>query len=145
MEWISYGTLVGVHVSAFLFNITLVIIADLLGLLWVLGYKRTLNRRTMQRLHYLISAGLAVSIISGALLFSTADEYLLTVPAFYTKVGFVLALVVNSFFIGRHLKVATERSFRSLLGSEKLPIFISAAVSVASWIGVVVAAQFLGL
>ena len=145
MEWISYDTLLTVHLAFFVFNITLVIAADLNGLLWALGYIRTLHRRLMLWVHYLIGAGLTVSIISGALLFLTVDEYLLTVPAFYTKVGFVLALIINSYFIGRHVRMATERSFASLLASEKLPIIASAAVSAVAWVGVVVAAQFLGL
>lgn len=144
-EWLPYNIVLGIHVGSFLVNLGMVIVADGYGARWVLGQVETLHAPFMRWLHRLISVGLGVSIISGALLFSTVSDYLLTVPAFYTKLAFVAALVINAWFIGRHMEVATRTPFRSLARSERIPLYVSGVVSTASWIGVVVAAQFLGL
>ncbi len=144
-EIIPYGVVLGAHIVAFFVNISLVIIADIYGLLWVTGKKSVLNSAVMSRLHKLIWFGLGISIISGVMLAWDSWEYLFTLPAFYTKLIFVLALVVNSFFISSHQQIASERAFVSLGSSEKMPLLISGGVSTFCWIGVVVAAQLLGL
>ena len=144
-ELIPYNLVLSVHIFAFIFNITLVVIADALGLWWVLGKREVLNATVMKWLHSLIWFGLSLSILTGATLFWEARDYLLSVPAFYTKLLFVVALVVNSFFIYRHLHIVSERSYNSLNVNEKTPLFISGGISTICWVGVVVAAQFLGL
>lgn len=145
MEIVPYGALLTAHIGAFVVNITLVILADALGLLWAVGYWEALPRAPLMWLHRLVGLGLAVSIATGALLFWASRDYLLTVPAFYVKVALVAALVVNSFVIGRHLAVATSQPFASLESSEKRRLFLSAGVSFGGWFGVIIAAQFLGL
>mgnify|MGYP001582748426 CR=1 FL=1 len=72
-------------------------------------------------------------------------EYLLMTPAFYFKMFFVLALIVNAVVVGFLLNIATERSFASLSRRERIPLFISGGVSTISWIGAVLSALSLGL
>lgn len=144
---IPYGVVLTIHVSTFIFNILLVIIADTNALRWVMGWKETLNQRFMVWLHRLLSLGLAVSILSGAYLFLSNLDYFqsVSVPAFYVKIGLVVALVINAFVISRHMHVAFDRPFASLTRAEKGPLFISGAVSAVGWVGVFVSAQFIGL
>lgn len=144
-EILPYGTVLFIHISAFIFNFVLVALADLQGLLWLTGKKQTLNATVMKWLHKLIWLGLSISILSGLILFWGIKDYLLTVPAFYTKMLMLLALVINSFFIHRHLSVMSERTYKSLNGQEKNVLLINGGISTTCWVGAVVAAQFLGL
>ena len=141
----AYELILTVHVLTFSVNIILVIAADLNALRWVLGWKQVLSSTLMRRLHRLISVGLGVSVITGLYLFWGVRDYLLTVPAFYTKLLLVVMLVVNSFFIGKHIMIATKRSFTDLSSAERRPLYISGIVSMCGWVGVYVVAQFLGL
>lgn len=145
LEFMSYEVVLGIHIITFVCNIILVIIADGLGALWVLGRKETLNAVLMKRLHVSIWIGLSISIVTGIILFSTLPEYLLTVSAFYTKLFFVGALIINSVGISKHLHIPSEKPFSVLTRREKLPLFMSGAISTTCWIGVVVSATFLGL
>lgn len=134
-----------IHLGTLGFVALLVLYADHQALSWVLGHKEKLNGKTIQAVHYLTLAGLVVMIASGVAMALPLSEYLLTVPAFFIKMGFVLALVINSFFIGKLLHTAVNHSYKSLAFSEKLPLFISGAVSGISWLGAVIAALNLGL
>lgn len=140
-----YDIVLVIHLGSMLWNVALVIGSDTAGLLWVLGITPTVKRRWLERAHRLIYVGLAFSIVSGAYLFSTVSAYLLTVPAFYVKVGFVAALLINAFFIGKHIKLAAETRFADTTRGERIKLFLSAAVSVVGWVGVLVAATQLGL
>lgn len=134
-----------VHLTTVFALIATVLATDLLALLWVLGKRETLPLWLMRTLHSVIWAGLLIMIVSGGTMFLSYREYLLTVPAFYIKMSFVLALIVNAFVIGKHLHIACERSYASLSREERQPLFISGAVSTISWIGVICAALMLGL
>lgn len=140
-----YEVILGVHIVSMLWNISLVVISDTAGLLWVLGVTKTVKEKFLVTTHRLIWAGLLASILSGAYLFSTVSDYLLTVPAFYTKMFLVLALIINSFFIGRHIHLAAEQPFALVSRTEKYKLFISAGVSVIGWVGVLISANLLGL
>lgn len=134
-----------IHLGTLGFVALLVLFADHQALSWVLGHKEKLDGKTIQTVHYLTLVGLVVMIISGITMALPLTEYLLTVPAFFIKMGFVLALVINSFFIGKLMHTAVNHSYKSLAFSEKLPLFISGAVSGISWLGAVIAAFNLGL
>lgn len=142
----SYEIILGAHIAAFMFNIGLVVLADGIGLLWVIGKLKKLPKQFMLVAHRAIWVGLAVSIVTGAYMFWDLRDYLLETPAFYTKVFFVLALVINSFLISKHLHAALgAESFAALEKKEKISFFISGAVSTISWIAVVVSAKLSGL
>lgn len=147
LEQIPYSLLLTAHITTFMANILLVIIADVHGFLWVLGKKETLPRTLMHWLHHLLTLGLTISILTGAYLFFANLDYFsaVIVPAFYVKVCLVMMLVINAFVISKHMDVATERPFKSLTKAEKIPLFISGAVSTIGWVGVFTLAQFIGL
>ncbi len=142
---IPYEWVLAVHVSAFIYNIAIVVTADVMAGLWVFGKKPLLSLRTLMLLHYSLYAGLVLAITSGVLLFSQSASYLLTVPAFYAKTVFIVALVANSFFIGKHIQVASQKTFTELTPQERTPLLISGAISTISWVGAFIAAQSLGL
>jgi hypothetical protein len=142
----SYETILFFHIGAFIFNISLVILADIIGLLWVFGKIQNLPKKFILATHRFIWVGLFISVTSGLVLFWDSREYLLTLPAFYTKVLFVFALLVNSFVISKHLRRALEvKSFSDLGKKEKLLFFASGAFSTISWAAVVISANMLGL
>lgn len=144
IAFILGAPILALHISAFFVNITFVVIADALALSWVLGKKEVLSIQVMRTLHRIVSVGLCVSVVTGAIMFWDVRDYLLTLPAFYTKMLFVLALVVNSFVIGKHMHIAVERPFKTLEPEEKRPLFISGAVSTIAWVGTFIAAKSLG-
>ena len=145
MEILPYNWLLTIHIGSFIVTILTVIIADLHALAWWRGWLATLPGGRMSRLHQVITVGLGVSILSGALLFWPLREYLLTVPSFYTKMVFVAALCVNAVYIHRHVQVASEQRFAELTAAKRWPLFLSGAVSIISWVTVFVMARQLGL
>jgi len=140
-----YEFILFIHIAAFISNISMVVLADALGLWWMLGKLSRLPEKIMIRLHHLIWLGLAASIISGAYLFWPAREYLLTVHSFYIKVALIVVLLINSFFISKHLQLALSTTFAELSAPERTKFLFSGFVSLSAWIGVVVAATQLGL
>lgn len=142
----AYETILFFHIGAMFLNIGLVILADSVGLLWVIGKLKQLPKKWLLLAHRLIWLGLSVSILSGVLLFWESREYLLAVPAFYTKIFFVVALVINSFLISKHLHVALQaESFKMLPSKERKALFVSGVISTVSWVSVLISAQLLGL
>jgi hypothetical protein len=99
----------------------------------------------MEKFHQIVSLGLLIIIVSGALMFWPVRDFLLYESAFQIKALFVLALIINSLVIARHMGVASAREFSQLSMRERWPLLFSGAVSTLSWVGAFVAAQFLGL
>ncbi len=137
--------IVYIHLVTLGCTVLCILFADHQAFSWVLGHTEKLNKKTIQTVHYLTLAGLGIMILSGVAMALPMKEYLFTVPAFWIKMGFVLALIINSFFIGSLMKTAFNHSFKSLALSEKLPLFISGSVSGISWLGAIIAAFNLGL
>lgn len=134
-----------IHLGTLLFLIPIILYTDAQGLLWVRGVRSTLPLRTTIVLHRLVILGLVSMITSGGIMFLTYQDYLLTVPVFYVKMGFVATLVVNAFFIGRVMHIASTQPFASLSRNKQVPLLISGVVSVVCWIGAIVSATLLGL
>ena len=107
-----------VHIISFAWNIFWVVVSDTIGLLWVTGKRLLAPNNFLRMTHRFVFLGLSISVISGAYLFWSVSDYLLTVSAFYTKMLLVLALVINGFAIGKHISVAESTSFAEL-GNEK--------------------------
>lgn len=123
-----------IHVFILFTTLAAVVIADVQGLRWVIGHVQTLNARVLHLLHYLVYAGLLGMIVTGVTMFSRDSEYLLSLPNFLVKMFFVAALVINSFVIGSHIKVAAEKPFAALSGKEKMWLIGSGLVSGISWV-----------
>lgn len=57
--------------------------------------------------------------------------------------AFVLALCINGYVIGSHMYIAAERPYASLSANEKIPLYVSGAVSSIGWVGTVIFALIL--
>lgn len=132
-----------IHLLSLSFVLFTIVRADLYGMSWVRGSKKTLDVKVLNKLHIDMWAGLILMIITGLILFYPMREYLLTRPQFYVKMAFVVTLICNGFVIGKLQHISTTRSFSSLTIKEKAPLFISGAVSTICWISAIVTAFFL--
>lgn len=132
-----------IHIIVLIFTAWNILRADHLGFSWVRGTKPILNANLVKKYHYRTLIGLILMIVTGFLLFWPLREYLLTRTQFYIKMSFVLALILNSFAIGKLSKIATIKTFVSLSMKEKIPLFISGAISTISWLGAFTMAFFL--
>lgn len=133
-----------IHLASLAGLIPLVLFADFQAHQWIMGHKETLNPKVMKTVHNLTSFGLIMMILSGVAMSMSIFPFLLKTPAFIIKMVFVLALIVNSFFIGKLMHTALERPFKSLSMKEKIPLFISGGVSTVSWVGALVSALYMG-
>lgn len=135
--------LLPLHLLTLTFVIWNVFHADHLGFAWVRGKVATLNGAEVRKYHIRVWIGLIGMIITGFLMFLPMREYLLTRPQFYTKMAFVLMLLMNGFVIGKFQTIATSKPYSELTDKEKLPLFISGAVSTLGWLGAATTAFFL--
>lgn len=132
-----------IHITGLLVALWNIFHADHMGLRWVLGTTKKLDVAIVKKYHRGTWIGLLILITSGLTLFYPMREFLLSRPQFYAKMTCVLALVVNGIAITFLQKRAIENSFEELSFSQKLPLFISASVSTAGWIGAISMAFFL--
>jgi hypothetical protein len=143
MDFIASLPLLQIHLTAVFTTLAVVAVADTHGLLWILGKLQTLPLNRMELLHRATWIGLIATMLAGGSMFLGYSEYLLSLPAFRVKLFFIAALLINAFFIGKHLTVATSSPFASLPQKQRLALLISGVVSSASWIGAFTSAQFL--
>ncbi len=143
MDIIASLPLLQIHITAVFITLVIVAVADLHGLLWLMGTVRLLPARRMVILHRATWTGLLVIMFAGIAMFSFSPEYLLTLWSFRFKLVFITGLFINAFFIGKHIHLASERPFAELTGPEKGELLLSASVSSVGWIGAFVCAQFL--
>ncbi len=132
-----------IHLTVLAFIAYNVIRADHMGITWITGKVKTLDRSLVKKYHYRVWAGLGCMILTGFFLFWPLHEFLLTRTQFYVKMAFVTTLIINSFVIGYLQETAITKSYVSLSFKEKLPLFISGAVSTACWIFTAVAGFYL--
>lgn len=140
-----YEIILTVHIATAISLIGIVLYADHLGLRWVRGKHEVLPAPRLKKLHQIIYCGLLLMIITGGYMFWPLREYLLTTPAFLIKMGLVLTLIINSVVIGRFMHIATQTPFAMLPSSQRIPLYVSGAVSALAWLGTIVAATQLGL
>ena len=131
------------HITSLCLAVCGIVFADHLGFAWVRGKKQTLESRTLIRTHWFVGIGLGLMVGSGSVLFWNSKDYLLTDPAFYIKMSFVLALIINSFIIEKFMQVATVASYATLTPAQKKPLIISGGMSTVSWLGAGITAFFL--
>lgn len=82
-------------------------------------------------------------ITTGLIMFWPMHTFLLTEGVFQLKMMFVAILIINSFAIGKLIRVATTRPFATLSTREKIPLFVSGGLSTIAWIGAATLAFFL--
>ena len=131
------------HLLSLAFVTWNIVIADHLGFSWMRGRVLFLDKNKIQKYHHRSWIGLCLMIITGFFLFLPLKEYLLTRPQFYIKMAFVVTLIINGFAIGHLQKISFTKSFKELTSKEKLPLFISGAVSTICWIMAALAALYL--
>lgn len=123
------------HIGSLCVAGTGVMVADSSAMNWLRGKRETVSRAAIFIAHWIVTIGLAGLIVSGLFLFWPLREYLVGQPLFWLKMGFVGALVINSFFIEQLMHVAAYRPFAELSVRERVPLFVSGAVSGISWVG----------
>lgn len=126
--------LLPLHFAVLGFTAWNVILADHMGFNWIRGKAQTLAKDKVKKYHYRIWIGLGLMILTGLFLFWPLREFLLTRTQFYVKMAFVATLVVNSLIIGFLQETAITRSYASLSFKDKIPLFVSGAISTACWI-----------
>lgn len=124
-----------VHLITLAYVAWTIIHADHMAFSWIRGKAARLDEQKVKRLHLHTWYGLIGMIVTGLLMFIPLHEFLLTRVQFYVKMAFVLGLVINGFAIGHLQKVAFNKSFKELSTREKIPLFISGAVSTLCWLG----------
>ena len=123
------------HIAVLVFTAWNIFKADHLGFEWMTGKKPLLDENVIKKYHHRTLIGLILMVTTGFLLFLPMKEYLLGRTQFYVKMGFVFALITNSFAIGNLLKVPTQKTFASLTSREKIPLLISGVTSTVCWLG----------
>ena len=103
-----------IHLIILLATVVVILFADHEGLSYVRQKKMVLSKKIVTVTHRLVWVGLVGMIASGALLVATEEAEVLQETAFYIKMGFVLTLVINGFFIGTLSRVATETPYALL-------------------------------
>ncbi len=131
------------HITALVFVAIVLFLADGEAFAWFRGKKPVLDGKKLRLYHRLMWTGLILMMVTGFGLFWPARGFLLGSTVFLIKMFFVGLLAINSFFIGNLMDVALLRSYASLTTREKMPLFISGAVSGISWLGAFTAAFFL--
>lgn len=117
--------------------------ADHQALDWMRGKRKILRHHVLTRTHQLVTIGLSGLVLTGLYLFWPVREYLFAQPLFWLKMAFVMALLINSFFIERLMPLAGRYEFSRLHNGQKLGLLLSGAISSASWLGAVGAALLL--
>jgi hypothetical protein len=131
------------HLASLAFAGIGVLYADHAAFDWLRGKIRVMTHRTLAITHWTVTLGLVGLVSTGLLLFWPEREYLLGQPLFIIKMCFVLALILNSFIIETLMHLAARFPYAALTARQKIPLFISGAVSGACWLGAGIAALIL--
>lgn len=124
-----------IHLTSLTTAVCGILLADKEAIQWLRGSRETVSERVAFIAHWVVSIGLSGLVLSGLTMFWPIRDYLLTQPLFLLKMSFVLALLVNSFFIDYLMLMALRRSYASLEFREKLPLMLSGAISTLAWVG----------
>jgi hypothetical protein len=138
-----HSLIIFLHVSFLCLAGVGVLIADHSALAWIRGKRQMIGKTALFIAHWIVTTVLLGLIYTGLLLFWPLRDYLLTQPFFLLKLVFVAALLINSMVIERLMLVAAYRPYSSLSTNQKVPLFVSGAVSTASWAGALFTALFL--
>lgn len=137
--------ILSVHIGTIFIIVGLVLWADYHAFTWMRGKKPLLEIKKMHLIHTLMWCGLITMIVSGGLLFYPYKDFLATLTIFRFKMLFVLALIINSFYIGNVLPIATQKPFAQVSTKQKIQLGVSGAISVISWVGATITGTMLGL
>lgn len=132
------------HLLSLAFTVVGIALSDKQAFAWLGGKAQTLDPALLKKYHRWVGLGLALMIATGLMLFYPQREKLLNNnPFFLAKMLAVALLVINVFVIGRFMKVATLKPYASLSAKEKIPLFLSGAISVGCWFSAATLAFFI--
>ena len=123
-----------VHLAILALTLLLVLYSDHLGWQYMRGKQQVLNATLIRNLHYAVGLGLVGMVATGIYMSYRALPILLTEPVFLLKMFFVLVLVLNSFFIGSLLPLATKTPYAELSEREQRLLILSGSISSISWV-----------
>lgn len=121
----------------------LVIVSDLYGGSWVLGWQERLNKMVLNVLHKVVWAGLGFMILSGlSMVFLNSEEFLVNY-IFWIKMFFVAVLFWNAGRIGKEIDLPSLKTFKELSPKQKKHMMVVGATSIVSWVSVLILANVL--
>ncbi|MDI9325470.1 MAG: hypothetical protein QM526_01645 [Alphaproteobacteria bacterium] len=133
-----------IHIVALIIVIITIIRADIYMAAWVTKRTIVLSHLTIKKIHEITSWLLIIMILSGAtMVWNISPLYFFLNPLFLLKMFFVLCLIINSFVIGRLMRIVTEKTFARTTKQERMSLFISGGVSVLSWVSTIFLAFFI--
>lgn len=131
-----------IHLTTLAFTAIVILYSDHKGFQYFRGTSPTLSLSFVRWSHRLVWTGLILMILSGFFLVLPVWEYYRSDPVFYVKMGMVLTLCVNAFFIGKLSPLTTEYTFEALPADLKKTLFVSGALSGVGWVGAAVIGYF---
>jgi hypothetical protein len=131
-----------IHLTSLALTAIVILYSDHKGFQYFRGVVPTLSLSFVTWSHRIVWVGLIGMILSGFFLVMPAWEYYLADPVFLTKMGFVLTLCVNAFFIGKLSQLTTERTFEELPRDLKTTLLVSGALSGIGWVGAAIIGFF---
>lgn len=129
--------LLPLHILSLLFSLFWIFRSEKDGLAWMRGKIQTIDHAKLRRYHLFVWLGLGGLIVSGFFMFWPGRNYYFSDPTFLVKMGFVAALIINSFVIDVFLKVAAEKPFAEVSKNQKTGLFISGGASMVAWVGAI--------
>lgn len=111
-----------------------ILFADHAAFSWLRGKRDAIGKRELFVAHWIVTIGLAGLILTGTILFWPMRAYLITQPFFWTKMGFVFTLLINSFAIEYLMHEASHAAFASLSRRKRMALIASGALSTISWV-----------
>lgn len=122
------------HLISLIITVPFILYSDHLGLKYILGKKETLDLKTTKKLHLAVFIGLALLIVTGAALTIPDLDYYLQEEEFLLKMFFVLTLTINGLFIGKLMKIASQKKFKELTKKQQITLLASGATSGTCWL-----------
>jgi hypothetical protein len=131
-----------IHLTTLALTALVILYSDHKGFQYFRGTTPTLSLSFVTWSHRLVWTGLILMILSGFFLMLPAWKFYLSEPTFFVKMGFVLTLCVNAFFIGKLSPLTIERTFEELPTDLKKTLLVSGALSGVGWVGAAVIGYF---
>lgn len=130
------------HLVLLIITAPAILYADHMGFQYMTGRILTVNAKKVAWVHWTVSLGLLLLVITGILVTIPLWAIMLKNPLFYAKLALVVTLTINGFFINTLMKKATTTAYVNLSDSEKKFLIVSGAVSACGWIATIVIGFF---
>jgi hypothetical protein len=121
------------HSLLIIVAISLVVLNDLLGILWLVGIKKQFSACFLKVEHRLISVAFLVVVATG-LAAAVARPAVFQMTAFWMKMGLVVLIGLNGYFMGKKATTLANQRFWALPRCTKLITLGSAFVSLLLWV-----------